>query len=205
MARRDEDEDDEDASSRSSGMKTVFIVFGIVGGLFALAMLSCVGLIGLGIYQMRTAMTGMIRTTTISTQFVDHLKGNRNEQAYALMSNAYRAKVSREQFEGEVRKHPLLAQHQVATFRQSNLPDGQSKPATASFIMTLSETVTVTPEAMDEDDDDFRPGAVQKSVPKVPDKRKTPAPAPKKTLDLSLSLIEENGNWVIDSWSVIKE
>lgn len=207
MPRRDDFDEYDDASPRSSGTKTFFIVFGIIGGLFALAILSCVGVIGFGIFQMRTTMTSMLQRTTLSYTFIAHLKAGRNEQAYGLTSNAYRAKVSREQFNEEVNKHPLLAQHQSVTLSRSTWPDGQSKPATASIVMTLSDMLPESPDMMDDDDDDdFRPGAVEKIGSKVPPKQgKTRPPGKRKTLDLSLSMIEDNGNWVIDSWSVIRE
>jgi hypothetical protein len=182
----------------------VLIVLGIIGGLIGLGVLGCIGCLGFGFFQARTAIKGIFESTTTATQFAEHLKGGRNDQAYALTSAGYKAKVSKEQFDEEVKKHPMLAQHKLSIMRQTNFPDGRSKPAIASFLMELSDSPSGTPDMMDEDDDeDLRPGAVEKTKPKVAPLPKSPPPGPGKSIKLSLSLIEENGSWVIDSWFVV--
>lgn len=186
--------EDYDRPGRSSGTRTVFIVLGIVGGLFVLGVLGCVGVAGWGFFNIQKQFTGIIATFTTSEAFLSDLQGNRIDVAYASTSAAYQAKTSRKQFDEFLAEHPLLTKHGFHSQRTANLPvQGKTKSATLSYV--LSEFGTDDDEP-DPDDADAKP------KPKDAQKKDEKKNATPKSIVCTLVLIEENGKWVIDQFTV---
>lgn len=196
---RDRDGDEWEYADRhrqSSGTKTVFIVLGVLGGLFVVGVIGCIGLAGWGIFAFQKQVGGMIATMTTGEAFLNDLQGNRIDAAYATTSAGYQAKTSRKQFDEFLAAHPLLTKHKSHMQRTANLP-GQGNAKSATMTYTLSESPWVDDD--DEPDaDDFEVKPKPKDVKPKDDKKKdTP-----KSIVCTLVLIEENGKWVIDQFTV---
>jgi hypothetical protein len=186
-------QEDYDRPARSSGTKTVFIVLGIVGGLFVLGVIGCLGIVGWGVFNFQKQFSGMIATITAGEAFLTDLQGNRIDAAYASTSAEYQAKTSRKQFDEFLAKHPLLTKHGYHTQRSANLPmQGKTKTATLSYVLNASGAAEGEPDP-DEPDDKPKAKDAKKDEPK--------SPSPK-TIICTLVLIEENGKWVIDQFTV---
>ena len=191
---RDRDGDEYEQADRrggSSSSKTTFIVLGIIGGLFLVGILGCVGLIGYGIFTFQKQMGGMIGSITAGEGFLADLQGKRIDAAYASTSVSYKSTTNRKQFEDFLAKNPLLTTHAYHTQRNANLPMGNANRTNASISYVLYESGTAD-DNNDPDDPNMKPAAPKKPTD----------PAVPKTLVVTLTLIEENGQWVVDKITV---
>lgn len=116
---------------RSSGGKTVLIVLGIIGGIFLLVVLACAGLVFLVVREMRPMMekvTEMAQDMTHSIEtaraFVNNVKRDRLEAAYAMTTDDLQARLDEKAFEELIHKHPGLAEDERRT-EEAVMPVGQ--------------------------------------------------------------------------------
>ena len=193
---RDRDGDEYEHADRrggSSSSKTIWIVLGVLGGLFLLCILGCIGIVGFGVFSFQKQMGGMIGSITAGEGFLGDLQGKRIEAAYASTSTSYKSTTSRKQFDEFLAKNPLLTTHAYHTQRNANLPMGNANRTNASISYVLYESGTADDEN-DPDDPDMKP------KPAAP--KKLTDPTTPKTLVITLALIEENGQWVVDKITV---
>jgi hypothetical protein len=188
--------EDYDRPERSSGTRTVFIVLGILGGLFLLGVIGCLGVVGWGVFNFQKQFSGMIATFTASEAFLSDLQANRIDVAYASTSAAYQAKTSRKQFDEFLAEHPLLTKHTLHTQRTANLPMQGNNTKTATISYVLNDSGTDEDDEPDPDDHDAKP------KPKVEKKKEEKKKDTPKSIVCTLVLIEENGKWVIDQFTV---
>ena len=194
---RDRDGDEYEYTERrggSSSTKTVFIVLGIVGGLILLGIIGCVGIIGYSAFQATKGFGDVFGSTSSSSSFFEHLSGGRIDAAYNGTSADYKAQISRAQFDDLLKKYPLLTKNASHTMSKMNMvtTTGTKKSTTLEF--TILEDGH--PDAMvdDDDDPDLKP---KPKAPKKPDAAVQP-----KSLVVTLTMIEENGQWVVDKMTI---
>ena len=115
--RRDRDEpDDRDRDReppRGSSNRSVWLILGAVGcGLF----LVCSGLVVAAImWGARSFTTDMPAAQAVGDQFLDHLRENKLDAAYALTSTRFRADHSREEFAEYIKKFETFSRHTSRT------------------------------------------------------------------------------------------
>jgi hypothetical protein len=181
---------DDDRDSGSSGTKTILIVLAAVGGIVLLGVLACAGLFGFAIFQVSNQVKGIFGSTQSSIAFLQNLNSKQIDLAYQMGSTRYKQRVSRAQFDEFLAKHPRLTDHRVQSQLYKVTPDPKAKPQTAVMLFTLADPKSSGVATVDDEDDDAKPPAAK--TPPVPPK------PPGETVQLRISLTEENGNWVID-------
>lgn len=192
---RDRDGDEYEYADRrgsSSGTKTILIVLGVLGGLALVIIIGCAGMIGFGIFSFQKQMGGMIGSMTASEAFIEDLHNDRVEAAYSMTSANFKTTMSRKQFDEFIAKNPLLTKHAYHSTRNANLPMGNNqKTATMSFVLH-----ELGSNDDDEDDDpDMKPKA-------KPTKKAEAVAGQPKSIVVTLTLIEENGQWVVDKMTI---
>jgi hypothetical protein len=206
--RFEDDDDRDDRKSRrgkgSGGGNTVGIVLGVLGGLFLLTLLGCGGCVYYVFTKGKEAFTDAIDTNVTANAFVDNLKDNQIDVAYNTTSKGYQSRVSREQFNQLLKKQPLLTTHKQSRLGRTNLP-AENKKKEATFSFTLLERIEsfgndIGDDDSDDDGDDENPGNKKpKPATKTPPKKDT---TPNKSIVINLTLIKENGKWVVDEFIV---
>jgi hypothetical protein len=116
----DERHDDRRRPTRGSN-STLWIVLGVLGGLFVLAIAVCGGLAYFG-FQTAKDMVGQFTVATgAAEQFLDKLQANQIPAAYQSTSTSFRAGMSQEKFEKFVAQYPMLTGHTGRTAGTFNM------------------------------------------------------------------------------------
>lgn len=126
------DRDYDRGPSRRSSNRSLWIVLGTVGcGL----LLMCSGAIAVAVFWgVRSFTTDAPAAQAVADEFLDRLRENKLDDAYALTSRQFRAEQSREQFADFVRQFETLTRHTSRTRNGFRLfQDGRGKRV---FIQT---------------------------------------------------------------------
>jgi hypothetical protein len=87
-----------------SNLKVLWIILGIVGGLFLLCGLSCAGLVywGFGMFKQFPAMTAS------ADAFINDLSSGQVDAAYNRTSSAFKSRMNAQQFQAFIDRFPAL-------------------------------------------------------------------------------------------------
>lgn len=125
-----------------SGGKTVLIVVSIICGTLLIVALACGGIIFLAfraiervaeeikpaLEEMREQEDQNRRATEVMTDFLDHLRADRLDAAYALTSAAFQKQVSRDDFDRLIDRYPFLKQQGAMVQLKVDRPAGKQQP-----------------------------------------------------------------------------
>lgn len=187
------------SNNPDSSNKTLWIVLGVLGGGFVLTLLVCGGIVLYGFMQVKKGVenfANVIGPTIAAEAFLAQVKVNPGV-AYTSTSSGFQSRQSKMDFEQYVRMNAILQQF---TWNEQtsapNLEAESDKPVDLTYILHTTEP----PEEFMEDDvmDDDEEPKTTKAVSKPT--RKTPASKPKlNEATLTLTLIQENGQWKVDA------
>jgi hypothetical protein len=196
----------------SSGSNTVVIVLAIIGGIVLGIVLVCGGLAYFVIQKMAPAINTFAKTIgdvqkgkAAAETFVDDIQSNRVDAAYDSTTAGFQSRMSREEFEELIRKHPELQDPDIVRKQAlrpnietnhsgdnvADIPSFETVPYTCGFestegvTMELSLTVTKQGDAFKVDQFTVGPADIR---PKRAPRRaaataKGTAPAGKKKME----------------------
>jgi flagellar basal body-associated protein FliL len=117
----DDDRNDDRRPPARGSNSTLWIVLGVLGGLFLLTIAACGGAAFFGFRAAKDVVGQFAVSTGAAEAFLDKLQSNQIPAAYKETSAAYQAGTSQEQFAAFIAKNPALTGHTGRTANTFNM------------------------------------------------------------------------------------